>query len=381
MVRKLYIIKLNNYMAIDLGDNPVGIPPTVGEATQIRTVLGLGNVNNTSDLDKPISTATLSALNLKETPAGVAAQIAASALTDPQVGNQVGNELVVTFSSTAAVSTLNPGCLVFATSRPNAGTFTVKTSTGYARPVLAATGALSTQVGTGVPANSLTIPIAVGAAMRAMSVISVASGGSVRSGNITEISITNNQGIHSIPTSHLTALTTLNVQNNRITSFDATGLGALTNINLQGNRFRSFTNGTGLSSVTSLDLSNNLLTTFSGEGLSSLTSLNLSNNQLTTISLTGPVSLNYIDLSNNQITSFSLSGVDNNTSFPHINLSGNALPNVDDIIIYIAALVVDSSLGQEGYLDLSGATNAQRTIASDDAVDILILNGWNVITN
>jgi Leucine-rich repeat (LRR) protein len=297
-------------MAIDLGDNPVGIPPTAGEATQIRTVLGLGNVNNTSDLDKPISTATLSALNLKETPAGAAAQIAASALTDAQVGNQVGNELVATFSALAAVSTLNPGCLVLATSRPNAANVIIRTSTGYARPILAATGALSTQVGTGVVGAQLTIPIAAGAAMRAMSVISVASGGSVRSGNITDINISD-VGLHSMPTSHLTALTALTVINSRLPSFDGSGLTSLTILALNSNnQLRSFTKGTGLESLLSLTLNSNRLTTFSGVGLSVLRNLFLNNNQLTTFDATGLGELRTLNVSNNTtLNSFVLSSV------------------------------------------------------------------------
>lgn len=52
-------------MAIDLGDNPIGTPPTLDQAQQIKDVLGLGNVNNTSDDNKPISSDVENALNQK----------------------------------------------------------------------------------------------------------------------------------------------------------------------------------------------------------------------------------------------------------------------------------------------------------------------------
>jgi len=308
--------------AVSGSSSLTNITPTTGGYVTVAVVIAARAHNGTLFV-RPTQVPTASE---------VGAQIATAALTDPQVGNQVGNELVVNFSALAAVSALNPGSLVFAHSRPTAGSFTVKTTTGFARPVLAATGALSTQVGTGVPATSLTIPIASGAAMRAMSVISVASGGSVRSGDITEVNILANQGIHSISTSQLTALSSLVVNSNRIAEFDGSGLNALTTLNLANNQLQSFTRGTGLGALTSLTLSTNQLTTFSGAGLSSLTYLQLSANQLTTFSGDGLSSLTSLNLSFNQLTTFSGAGMpslvtftlSNNTSMTSLDPSGLA---------------------------------------------------------
>lgn len=50
---------------IDIGDNPTGTPPTHDQITQIREVLSLGNVDNTSDANKPVSAAQQTALTGK----------------------------------------------------------------------------------------------------------------------------------------------------------------------------------------------------------------------------------------------------------------------------------------------------------------------------
>jgi hypothetical protein len=53
----------------DLGDIPVGTPPTVGQQAQLRQSLGLGSIDNTADADKPIATAAQAALDGKATTA------------------------------------------------------------------------------------------------------------------------------------------------------------------------------------------------------------------------------------------------------------------------------------------------------------------------
>ena len=66
MKRILFLILIAAQAAwsqIDLGDVPTGTPPTEPQKTQIRLGIGLQNVDNTADADKPISVATQTALN------------------------------------------------------------------------------------------------------------------------------------------------------------------------------------------------------------------------------------------------------------------------------------------------------------------------------
>ena len=120
------------------------------------------------------------------------------------------------------------------------------------------------------------------------------------------------------------------LQDNQLTSFDGTGLSSLTELDLRDNQLTEF-DGTGLSSLTTLDLSGNPLTTFiggdmglitslnfgpdsnggwnittlesfDGTGLSSLTELYLGGNQLTSLDVTPMVNLSQLILSNNLIT-------------------------------------------------------------------------------
>jgi YD repeat-containing protein len=68
---------------------------------------------------------------------------------------------------------------------------------------------------------------------------------------------------------------------NQITSFDGSGLSSsLTYLDLSSNLLTSFSS-TGLSGLTNLHLYNNLLTSFSGVGLGNLTNLELNKNNIT----------------------------------------------------------------------------------------------------
>jgi hypothetical protein len=74
----------------------------------------------------------------------------------------------------------------------------------------------------------------------------------------------------------------LNLNNNRLTQFDGTGLSSLTDLDLSTNRITTF-DGTGLSSLTKLNLYGNQLTTFIGGNMGLITSLNFQTWNITTL--------------------------------------------------------------------------------------------------
>ena len=114
-------------------------------------------------------------------------------------------------------------------------------------------------------------------------IISCNAGGSPQ-GNITYLYL-NDDFITSFDGTGLTSLISLDLSNNTLTSFDGTVLSSLNYLNLNSNSLTSF-DGTGLTSLLQLNLHDNLLTSFDGTLLSSLESLSLDYNQLT--SFNGP---------------------------------------------------------------------------------------------
>ena len=139
------------------------------------------------------------------------------------------------------------------------------------------------------------------------------------SGVVTKLNLQNNR-ITTFNGTTLSSLTYLNLYGNRLTTFNGSGMSSLTSLNLYGNLLTSF-NGSTLSSLTSLDLYGNRLTTFNGSGMSNLTSLNLYGNRLTTFN--GTMSnLTSLNLHANRLTTFNGSGMSNLTS---LDLYGNRL--------------------------------------------------------
>lgn len=58
-------------MSIDLGNNPVGSPPTEAEKLQIRTSLGVNSVVSTFNIPSGVSSITVTGENLLFTPTGI----------------------------------------------------------------------------------------------------------------------------------------------------------------------------------------------------------------------------------------------------------------------------------------------------------------------
>ena len=177
-------------------------------------------------------------------------------LTPAQIMSKAGEQLI---ASLQAVVVATPGTAYFATTKATSGTFQVKTSTGYAR-LINADGSLGAQAGGGVATTSITLTIPASGLHRALGVLSVANGGSSRSGNITSLTIGYNQ----------------------LTTFSGTGLSSLTILGLYGNQLTSI-NLAGASSLQDFQASANQLTTFdaTGWGLNLLSRLDLAGNRLT----------------------------------------------------------------------------------------------------
>jgi len=211
-----------------------------------------------------------------------------NAVTSDQIMSTIGSNLITSLKS-ARSNEQNAGIYYFATYNNASGTFPVKTSSGYAR-VVNPTNGLDSQVGDGVAANNINCTLSstsTNGLPRAFAVISVASGGSVRSGNINDISM----------------------PSKFVTNFDGAGLSGLGSLTLYSNSLTSFS-AAGMSSLISLDLNDNSLTSFSTAGMPSyVTYINLANNSLTNFSATGVVEISILNLDNNSLTGVNMNNV------------------------------------------------------------------------
>jgi len=184
--------------------------------------------------------------------------ITTAELTSAQIMTKAGERLIASLAAVRGAS--NAGTCYFATTRSTSGTFSVKTSTGYAR-LVNADNTLGEQAGTGNATNNITLTIPASGLHRALGIISVADGGASRSGDITNLSLNNNQ-LTTFSGTGLSALTTLNLSVNALTTFSGTGLSALTTLDLNTNQLTSYTNHPPLIGSVSgfvLFLSNNAL--------------------------------------------------------------------------------------------------------------------------
>lgn len=158
---------------------------------------------------------------------------------------------------------------------------------------------------------------------------------------------------------------------------DGSPSGDITQLYLGGDKFGSNQltsfDGTGLSSLIELDLSNNQLTSFSGTGLTSLTQLYLGTNQLTSFDGTGLSGLTELDLSGNQLTSFDINGL---LSLNTLYIGNNPIPAL--VNNQILADLVGNNVSN-GYLDIDGSPNLVRTTASNSNYDYLTMDlAWTV---
>ena len=163
---------------------------------------------------------------------------------------------------------------------------------------------------------------------------------------------------------------------NQITSFDGSGLSSsLTYLDLSSNLLTSFS-GTGLSGLTNLHLYNNLLTSFSGVGLVNLTSLELNKNNLTSFNGTGLSSLVMLYIEDNNLTSFNGTGMNNLTG---LYITGNSISTFTPSSITRSSN--DSILSFLNSNNISNGvlyTYGGRTTTSTSNYNSLISKGWSL---
>jgi Leucine-rich repeat (LRR) protein len=157
-------------------------------------------------------------------------------------------------------------------------------------------------------------------------------------------------------------------QDNRIISFDGTGLTGLTFLSLQLNQITSLDNFIFPSSLITLVLSNNQLTSFNRTGLTSLTTLSLQNNQLTSIDVSALTNLTRLELSNNQLTSIDVSPL---TNLNNLFVNNNLLDSADNDLIL-------SQLVANGRNNGNATTSGGRTSAGTNDFMTLQSRGWNL---
>jgi len=143
-----------NGSSVDLTSGVTGALPVAnggtgsGVAATARTNLGLGNVDNTTDALKPVSTATQTALNLK---ANIASPTFTGTVTAPAItGTLTGNVSGTAANVTGTVAVANGG--TGTTTAPTAGGVIYATSTSaFASSALGTVGQVLTSGGAGVP--------------------------------------------------------------------------------------------------------------------------------------------------------------------------------------------------------------------------------------
>jgi hypothetical protein len=235
-------------------------------------------------------------------------------------GAAVGESLIESLESVYAGTS---GIFHFATTRANQGSFTVKTTSGYAR-LINANGSLGSVVAAVGGTITLTIPAAGG--HRAYGVLSCNSAGAIF-GSITEITIFAKQ-VTAIKVNSLSALTYLNLDGNYLVTFDQTGLSNLTYLHLGDNKLTSFL-FSGQPSLQELYLHNNNLSEvgnlLGGPLSNNLQILSLGGNRLTSFPTTGFINLRELDLTHSIINTFSLSSA---VSLTRLVLDATGLTNV-----------------------------------------------------
>jgi hypothetical protein len=186
--------------------------------------------------------------------------LAAALPNDYEITSAYGRRLIASLKTVWPVNSNLAGILYFATTKVAAGTFTVRTTTGYAR-VIDHRGILAAQVGTGNAAADISIALPqANVGQRAYAVISVNNAGTTRGGDITRLTTTSNE-VTVIDVASTTALTYLLCYGNQLTELNVSANTALTILDCNTNQ------------LTALDIGTNVL----------LTICNASTNQLTTV--------------------------------------------------------------------------------------------------
>ena len=240
---------------------------------------------------------------------------AATTVDQYEVAARMGERLTRTLNSAKSGIGNSDSVIMFATTKIAAFDVTVYTTTGYAR-LIKADGTLGVQVGLGSPGSSLTINIPAGPGLRAVGIMSVANGGSIPSGWITqcmladaEISyilrvpysvtsfVVNNNNLVELSLLNCSYLTMFTATNNVLRSLDLTGCVALNYVDLTGNQLSSLDWST--FTVNYITLTNNRFTELNVAGKDTLVNLIAPDNLITSVDMTGCTAMSGITLANN----------------------------------------------------------------------------------
>ena len=313
------------------------IADTVNPHSVTKSQVGLGNVDNTADADKPVSTAQQTALDLKADDSDLTAHTGNTsnphAVSKAQVGLTSADDTSDTDKpvSTAQQTALDlkqdilaegafvdgdkakldlipqklAGSAVMTSLETGTVSITLKSTTGYMAVIWG--NGVGEVKGAGVAGTAQAFSSTTGAGE--IHCFSCDSGGNP-SGDLTYLYCHNNN-LTSLDVSGLTALTDLACYNNNLTSLDISGFTALTELNCFSNNLTSL-DASGLTALTTLNCgTNNNLTSLDVSGLTALTSLSCySNNNLTSLDISGLTALTYLYCYGNNLTSILATGVD-----------------------------------------------------------------------
>ncbi len=200
----------------------------------------------------------------------------------------------------------------------------------------------------------------------------------LHSNNLSSIDLSNNtsltnlnlntNNLSSIDLSNNKLITTLKIKENKNLSYlDLSGNTAMTSFTYNGQEDEKYLlcgkltsiNVSGMTALTSLDLSYNNLTSIDLSSNTSLTTLNLKDNNISDIDLSSNTALTSLNLWSNNLTSIDLS---NNTSLTSLNLySNNNLNSIDlsnnNVIMYVESSYSEGCKDYYAYMPRNNITD------------------------
>ena len=199
---------------------------------------------------------------------------------------------------------------------------------------------------------------------------------------VTEI-IASYKGIQNLKgIEYFTALTSLGVSGNQLTSLDVSANTALTSLDVGANQLTSL-DVSGCTALTSLYVSDNQLTSLDVSANAALESLYVSNNQLTSLDVSTNTALKSLEVGGNQLTSLDVSA---NAALESLYVSNNQLTSLDvSDHTALTSLDVSGIYNDDGnklaLLDVSGCTALKSLDASNTQLTSLDVSGCTALTS
>ena len=180
----------------------------------------------------------------------------------------------------------------------------------------------------------------------------------------------------SLDVSGCTALTTLDCYESQLTSLNVSGCTALTTLRCWENQLTSL-DVSGCTALTTLTCYNSQLTSLNAFGCTSLTSLQCRDNKLTNLNLSGCTALTTLDCNSNKLTSLNVSGC---TSLTTLTCYSNQLTrlNVSGCTALAQLKCFSNKLSS---LDVSGCTALTTLDCNNNQLTSLNLSGCTALTS